>query len=1143
MNNSKQTDLDDYPVLFWKQQPNISAPLVELPTDFPRSSTTSCQINHVFFSLSASCGDALKQLSNQLDTTIFTILFSAYNTLLFRYTRQEDIVIGLPILENNSDDTGKLIDTLHHTKPFRTGLSGNPCFDELIKRVNRAISVFNNHTDTPFEPFENAEKVESGINYTGSHNVIFSYRNTGIENDEINNLISNISIPGSPMSAVDIALSIKETTQGIKGVWTYNSELFEAATIKRIAKHFEILLETIVLNPRQTISQIQFLTDRERYQLILEWNSSKVDYNANKCIHELFEEQVRKTPEATALVFENKKLTYKELNEHANQLARYLCSKGIKQETLVPICMSRSLEMAIGILGILKAGGTYVPVDPNYPLERIAYLFEDIGASLVVCDRKSKIQLKTFENIEFAEFSIEGSFLQSQSKDNLNIAIAPENLAYIIYTSGSTGKPKGVMIEHRNTNAFIAWCKQEFALSHFDIIYACTSICFDLSVFELFYPLSIGKLVRILENGLAIGNYLTEDSAILINTVPSVIETLIHEKTDLSSVSVINMAGEIVPPRVLEGLDTIKTEVRNLYGPTEDTTYSTVSLLMKGKPITIGKPISNTQIYILDLYNGICPIGVTGEIHIGGSGLARGYFKRSELTAEKFIKDHFSEEAGARLYKTGDLGRWLPDGNIEYLGRIDNQVKIRGYRIELGEIETVLNGSPLVLRGVVLAKVDSHDNKRLVGYVVPQRTFDKQAVQKYLNSMLPEYMVPAIWIEMEKLPLTPNGKIDRKALPDPQLTDMAAEYAAPRNAIEEKLAEIWRELLSVERVGVNDNFFELGGNSISAAFLFAKIKRKFHKSLPLVTIINAPTIYQLAIALKTTTETLSSSSSLVPIQPNGSKTPLFAVHAGAGNVLFYQRLSLHLGMDQPFYAFQAKGINGTELPLLKMDEMVNYYISELRKVQPEGPYYLAGYCFGADVTYEMAYQLAMQGEKIGLLANFNGVSPTYYRPYPSVIGGATETPQAQIAKASTHFNAIKKLSFKNKISYIYKKLKKQIIHRFKKLYFLLRFKLYGLIFRIYLFCKQKVPAVIARKYVGNILGIMEYNHKPKPYSGSMMIFRSPGIYKEPYLGWKSFVKGKIKTFDIQGLHESRRDIMNEPYVQFLAKELKSFLDN
>jgi amino acid adenylation domain-containing protein len=1145
--NELESTIED-PVSFWKQELNITSPFLDLPVDFTRSSSTSNQINHVFFSLSALCWDALKQLNDQLDTNLFTILLATYNTLLFRYTKQEEIIIGFPSLENNLDKTGELIDTLLNTKLFRTNFSGNPSFNELLKRVRQTVLTVDKHTGVPYETLEKAMKLELGINYTGLYNVIFSYRNTRFENSEINDWTENITLSENYTYNIDLALSVKETNQGLKGVWTYNSELFEAATIKRIAKHFEVLLEAVSVNPQQAISRLHLLTDIEHHQLTFEWNSSKIDFPSNKCIHELFEAHVRKTPDAIALVFENTELTYRELNERSNQLAHYLFNKEIKPEELIPICIGRSLEMIIGILGIFKAGGAYVPIDPNYPLERIAYLLEDIKTSLVICNEESKIKLKAFKNVETIVLTGEGSSIKGQPTDNLNKNISSDNLAYIIYTSGSTGKPKGVMIEHRSLIDHCYGVIESADLKHCKSFALFSPLVFDAGHSIIHSSFILGGSLHVLSEELIMNSekvtaYLDNNSIDCIKIVPSLWLSYANLQKVVLPKKVIIFGGEAFPLSVLNYL--IKSNyygnVYNHYGPTEVTIgkcIHKVSLNKTYRTVPIGKPFSNTSLYVLDDQLQLTPIGIEGELYIAGEGLARGYLNKPTLTAEKFIPNPFTNSG--KMYKTGDKVKWLADGNIEYLGRADDQVKIQGHRIELGEIEDVLLQSEFVCQAVVLAKADKKGNKLLIAYIVPAKPFNKEAITAFLSRKLPEYMVPVMYVELENLPLTGNGKINKKALED--LANIEKKYIAPKDNIEAELVAIWQGLLKIEKVSTQDNFFELGGNSIDAVILFAKIKRKFHKSFPLTTIVNAPTICQLAVALKVTTEASSFSSSLVPIQLNGFKTPLFAVHAGGGDILFYQSLSLRLGINQPFYALQAKGINGTELPSTQMEEMASYYIGEIRKVQPEGPYYLAGYCLGARIIFEMAQQLTLEGQKVALLANFNGISPTYYNRPSSNAAPTTETVQGRIAKTSAHFNNIAKLSLKEKGLYVYTKLNRQVQYKLKKFHFFSRFKLFGLIFRFYLLFKQKVPGVITRRYIGNTLGILQNNYKPKPYSGSMIIFRSPGIYKEPYLGWKNFVKGEIKSFDIPGLHESRRDIMNEPYVQFLAEELKKSLD-
>ena len=775
---------------YWKTKLEGVATL-QLPTDYSRPSIQRSAGARSSFELDGGLSGQLTDLSQRYGVTLYMTLLSVFKILLYRYSGQDDICVGTPIAGRDRQEIEGLIGFFINTLALRSRVSGDMSFTALLEEIKATTLEAYSHQEVPFEKVVDAVVKDRDMSRSPLFQVMFSLQNTpDVPELTLGELELTAEGQENVTSKFDISLFFKETSTGIHGTIEYATDLYIDESIERMIGHYINLLESIVSTPEKQVSHLGMLGIAEQQRLLSDFNDTDVEYATNRSIIGMFEEQAEKAPGAIAIVFGEERLTYGELNEWSNQLARYLQQQGVKAETLVPVCVERGMEMIIGILGILKAGAAYVPVDPEYPQDRVSYMLEDTGAELVLSSKASREKLQG--NAKVIELDGEWEQIAKEQSGNLGTVILPGELAYVIYTSGSTGRPKGVMIEHRSASAFINWSRQEFSNSHFDIVYAVTSICFDLSVFELFYPLSIGKPVRILENGLAITNYVSEDTAILINTVPTVIEHLINEKSDLGNVSVINMAGEPIPSRVLEGLDTTKIEVRNLYGPSEDTTYSTICKLENGKAITIGKPISNTKVYILNNEKALSPMGVAGEICIGGAGLARGYHNRPELTDEKFINNPFSKEEGSRLYRTGDLGKWLPDGNIEYLGRIDDQVKIRGYRIELGEIESVLNQSGQVNQAVVLAKADQSGNKRLVGYIVPKEGFDKQATHDYLSSKLPDYMVPAIWVALESLPLTPNGKIDKKGLPDPELTDMAAVYVAPRNETEAKLVAIWQ---------------------------------------------------------------------------------------------------------------------------------------------------------------------------------------------------------------------------------------------------------------------------------------------------------------------------------------------------------------
>ncbi len=824
-------------------------------------------------------------------------------------------------------------------------MSGNACFTDLVQQVKQTTLEAFEHQQVPFEKVVNAVMKERDMSSNPLFKVLFVLQNIpNIPKLRLGEVQLSTENYEHTTSKFDITFIITETALGLQGSVEYCTDLYNEQMIERMMGHYKELLHSVVREPQQKIGILPMLTQAEKHQLLVEFNDTEVTYPRDKTIVDLFEEQVERSPQAVAVILEEEQLTYKELNERSNKLAHYLRSVGVKEETLVPICVERSLEMIVGILGILKAGSAYVPIDPEYPLERISYMLKDTRANIVVSSKASRSKLQATEDLDIIELDKKWSAINKQPIVNVQSSIKPHHLAYVIYTSGSTGKPKGVMIEHSNVYSFIFWCTKEFLVSRFDIVYACTSICFDLSVFEIFYTLSIGKCLRIIKNGLHISKYLSKDSYVLTNSVPGVIQSLLKDRTDLSSIRVINMAGEPIPSGVQQSLDTDNIEVRNLYGPTEATTYSTMDRLKKGKVALIGRPISNTNIYIINKEDQLVPVGVPGEIFIGGAGLARGYLNRPELTIEKFVANRFSKQSGARMYKTGDLGRWLADGNIEYLGRMDDQVKIRGYRIELGEIESVLEQCELVRQAAVLARKDNKGNKRLVSYIVAERLFDRQALITFLKGKLPEYMVPSVWVELESLPLTPNGKIDKKALPDPDISNLLNnQYVAPHTEVEQTLANIWQKLLGVKAVGIHDNFFELGGHSLIATRLMSKIEKSFRIKFPISVLYQAPSVKELAFFISN--EIKLKESCVVTIQPNGSLTPIFVVGDLMRSLRYYQ-LAKHLGDEHPVYELRIRSKKRVKLLKAPSQESIektaSFFIKELLSIQPEGPYFIGG---------------------------------------------------------------------------------------------------------------------------------------------------------------------------------------------------------
>ncbi len=720
---------------YWQQELDGAPELLQLPTDHPRPPVQTYRGATQNFSLNTDLTQKLQTLSRESGTTLFMTLQAAFATLLYRYSGKSDILIGSPIANRNRSEIESLIGFFVNTLVLRTRFEQHPSFESLLTQVRETTLKAYEHQDVPFEQVVEALQPQRSLSHSPLFQVMFVWQNAPM---------GELELPGctwceleleSTIAKFDLTLSMTETDQGLVGSWEYNTDLFDGSTIERMAAHFQNLLSAIVENPQLTVGEIPLLSEAERHQLLTEWNDTATEYPADKCIHQLFEEQVERTPDAVAVVFENQQLTYQQLNQRANQLAHHLQSLGVGLEVLVGICVERSIEMVVGLLGILKAGGAYVPLDPNYPPSRLSYMLADSGVEVLLTQQKLLSSLPS-HTARLVCLDPDWGTIEQHSQENLDLKVSSENLAYVIYTSGSTGKPKGVAIEHQSPVALCHWAKQTFTASQLCGVLAATSICFDLSVFELFVTLCLGGKVIVAQNALDITNLDTAEEITLINTVPSAIAELLRVEGIPPQVMTVNLAGEPIQNQIVQHLyehQNIK-RVYNLYGPSEDTTYSTFALLAKGttEPPSIGRPISNTQIYILDKHLQPVPIGVAGELYIGGDGLARGYLNRPELTQEKFIPNPFmNSEFGIRnserLYKTGDLARYLPDGNIEFGGRIDNQVKIRGFRIELGEIEAVLNTHPQIQQAVVIATEDIPGDKRLVAYVVSDQKNQSEA--------------------------------------------------------------------------------------------------------------------------------------------------------------------------------------------------------------------------------------------------------------------------------------------------------------------------------------------------------------------------------------------------------------------------------
>ncbi len=805
---------------YWKQRLGGSLPILELPSDRPRPAISSQPKGAAqIFQISPELTQKLLAFSQQEKVTLFMTLLAAFKVLLYRYTHQEDIIVGTPIANRNRSETEGLIGFFVNTLVLRTNLANNPSFREFLQQVREVTLGAYAHQDLPFEKL--VEELQPGRNL--SHNplfqVMFVLQNASTEVLCLPELTIEPLKIQKKTTNFDLTLSISETQTSLKGDLEYNADIFNDDRITRMLGHFQVLLEAIVTNPQQRLSELPLLTANEEQQLLVEWNKTQLEYPQNQCMHQLFAAQVQKTPEAVAVVYENKFLTYKQLNAKANQLARYLQKQGVKPEELVGICVERSLEMAIGVLGILKAGGAYIPLDPSYPQQRLAWMLEN-SQSKILLTQKHLLESLPACKAKVICLDTDWELIAAEAVENPVCSVSSENLAYVIYTSGSTGQPKGAMNTHQAVCNRLLWMQDYCQLTPADKVLQKTPFSFDVSVWEIFLPLMVGASLVLAEpDGHRDPNYLVklivQQQITTVHFVPSMLQVFLQhpDVETCKSLKRVICSGEALTLELQKRyFSRLHAPLFNFYGPTEAaidvTFYKCENHPFSTSAPPIGRPIANTQIYLLDRYLNPVPVGVPGELYIGGIGVGRGYLNNPQLTAQKFIPDPYSNIPGARLYKTGDLARYLPNGNIEYLGRIDYQVKLRGLRIELGEIEAVLEQHPAVRQCVVMMREDIPGNQCLVAYLIAENVVSDE-LRQYLRHKLPEYMIPSAFVILDSLPLTFSGKVNRLALPAPTTQQLEENNYLTLTPIQEILAGIWSEILAIKKIGIDDNFFRI----------------------------------------------------------------------------------------------------------------------------------------------------------------------------------------------------------------------------------------------------------------------------------------------------------------------------------------------
>ncbi|WP_421943902.1 amino acid adenylation domain-containing protein [Pedobacter sp.] len=967
---------------FWLNQYKNDVPVLNLPIDFSRPSIRTYEGKRNDYLLNESLYNSIKGLAAKANCSVVSTLIAAFEVFLYHQTGQEDIVLGLPAAGQLASEQFRVVGHCVNLLPLRSKIIPEQAFIEYLKvRRNEIYEVYDNQRLTFSELLKkiNVKRNQSTIPLVP---VVFNVDKGMDDNVKFEGLTHKITSNPRVCQTFEISLNVNGSKDAVILEWAYNTQLFKTETIDRMMEDFEALLINITSNPELLISNS--FPEKNAFPKI---TPNYSEYPKDKTIIDLFAEQVVTNGSKRAIIFEGKHLTYKQLDEKSNQIANYLGSRNVKNNNLVPICINPSLEMIVAILGVLKAGAAYVPIDPDAPSFRIKQLTDSSESNLILTDLVTSKKLNDGFSVDVLAIDESSNAIWNSSKTNPNVKVNQNDLIYIIYTSGSTGTPKGVMIPHGNIVDYlyglidklptINECRS-FALG--------SSISTDLGNTTLFSSLINGAELHLFSkdrfNSVSyIHDYFKTEQIDFLKIVPSHWKHLTYNLAELYPKKLLMFGGESLPGTYIKKINDSGTScvVVNHYGPTETTIGKLLHIVDKNHDysttIPIGKPFSNTSVYVLNKHAKLCPIGIPGELYIGGKGVALGYLNNEEITDKSFIKN-LRNDIDEVVYKTGDLVKWLPDGNIEYLGRIDDQVKIRGNRIELGEIQNVLQKYPDVKQSAVLTEETVGGETQLISYLVLEKELNKDAIIGFLRDRLPEYMIPRVFIKIEEIPLTSNGKIDKRALPKRDILNIVEEnvYIAPRNENETIITKIWEESLGINKVSVRDDFFEIGGHSMIAIKVMIEIEKRTGKRLPLSTLFERPTIEKIALLISGELKE-NEWKALVTIKSRGNKTPVYLVHGGGMNVLVFKSMSQFLDAEQPVYAFQALGLSGDTQLFYTIEEIAKKYLEELLTQNPDGPYQLAGYSLGGKIAFEMVKQLLSMGREVKMLGIFDTYIP------------------------------------------------------------------------------------------------------------------------------------------------------------------------
>ncbi|MES1245512.1 MAG: amino acid adenylation domain-containing protein [Acidobacteriota bacterium] len=1149
---------------YWRERLQGVRTVLDLPADRPRPPVQSFRGGHRPVLLPAPVPQALRAVTRESGATLFMALLAGLQAILHRYTGQEDILVGSPVANRTRGEVegliGFFVNALVLRGEFRSPTPQGVTFRELLNRVRTAALGAYAHQDLPFERLVDELKIERSLARNPVFQVVLTF-NTPSKPLELPGLVlSPLSTEGAS-AKVDLLLGITEPETGrsdaLEGSWEYSADLFDPATIDRLSEHMAILLGAAAADPDRPLSELPLLAAAERGQILVQWNDTAGPDAAiaaipEGCLHHPFEDWAERRPEALAVIFDELTLTYGELNARAERLAGHLRRLGVGPEDLVGISLERGVERIVSVLGVFKAGGAYVPLDPSHPRERLSWMLADSRARVLITESRL---LDALPDHGARVVCLGHGEWEAAAGEKVSGGAGPDDLAYVIYTSGSTGRPNGVLVRHGAAVNLIRQAARQLGVGPGSRFLQSVSFSFDASVLETWIALSTGAAICVarqetLLSGDALAAMIRRDRITAAVLTPPVLNTLPQD--DMPTLEAIGVGGDICPGELASRWSppgSILRRLLNCYGPTETTIYTTAhdcfGIYRKEPPI--GRPVGGTRAYVLDFHGQPAPVGVPGALWIGGVGLARGYLNRPELTAERFAPDPFAARPGERLYRTGDLARWNADGELEFLGRIDRQVKIRGLRIELGEIEAALGSHPRLREYVVSIQEDGRGGKRLAAFVVPSPAGEDekdlpsltlQDLREHLRGRLPDYMVPGSFIFLEALPRTPTDKIDRDALLrlDPAAGELpGAGRVEPRDVVEMDLVRIWQEVLGAAHVGVRDNFFEAGGHSLLAVRLMAQIRQRFGRELPLSILFQGGTVEQMAALLRDemSSEGAEGPSSLVPIQPAGSRPPLFCVHPAGGDVLCFAALARHLGPDQPFYGFQSRGLTGAEPPLARIEDMAALYIEEMKRAQTQGPYRLGGWSLGGVVAFEMARQLRERGDETALLVILDSV------PDLTAEAAGLQTDVDFLLDMAAYVESLWGRSLGLTRADLESLDAETQLEAFAE-------RLRGADF---------LPPGAGVEQITRILRVYKANanaggaYKPDPYPGSLTLIRAvdmppvealvPGNpLSEPDLGWSRVVQGPVEVVPVPGQHLT---ILAEPYVEGLARELEKLL--